>query len=594
MSLIFNPRGQWKDNSGNIVSAGTLTIYANKTTSKISVFSDAGLSIQQSNSYELDASGRTRNDLFFKGTVSIQLSDSAGAQIRIDDDIQGSAVSSEIQAEDYTTFALAVTAAAGKELVISTNQVIDSNITLSGLTLRFVQGGNLDPNTGIVVTLNCNIVAGNFEIFDKTAAGTFAGRFTRYIISAAWFGLDPANTKTDNDLALTAMKTALPDGSAILIGTGNHNITQFQWPNKVWHVRGMSVGNTSALGTGTRITGDGTGTTVWGMTTTQAASGSSLGDIQIQCADATTDIAIQLGCADGNMHLENIFCNPKAGASPFTAGGTGLCVIDGNTNTFSNMTCYGSNFGVDVNPTGARKVYQNLFTNVVGASVGTTGTAFNIRGDSTSCDDLTAFNCTANGGNKALVISANVIRIKVMDFWEEATAGSSPVSLSDAGIDSTFINCKNWRSTATVTYGASANVINSNDAASETVYQFNRDVTVNRNLTVAGTMGVTGVSTMGSVVASNFVDFTSESSTPADPSLGVRVYSASGGGDLRGKFAGTSNNRIIAKDRAADTYTITGTPAGTVDVNVTTPNLTTTTEVLASLILTLQAEGVIA
>lgn len=91
-------------------------------------------------------------------------------------------------AENYDTFALAVAAAAGKELVISTNLGIAANITVSGLTLRFIQGGNLDPNTTITATLNCDISAGNFEIFDATAAGTIAGNFAHKPINPMWFG----------------------------------------------------------------------------------------------------------------------------------------------------------------------------------------------------------------------------------------------------------------------------------------------------------------------------------------------------------------------------------------------------------------------
>lgn len=103
--------------------------------------------------------------------------------------IGDTAVSSNIFfAENYDTFALAVAAAAGKELVISTNLVVASNITVADLTLSFIRGGNLDPNTGITITLNCPIIAGNYEIFDSTAAGTITGDILVDFVVPYWWG----------------------------------------------------------------------------------------------------------------------------------------------------------------------------------------------------------------------------------------------------------------------------------------------------------------------------------------------------------------------------------------------------------------------
>jgi len=89
---------------------------------------------------------------------------------------------------NYSTFSDAVTAAAGKELVVDNNNVIASNITVSGLTLRFVEGGNLDPDTSITVTLNCHIMAPPIEIFDSTAAGTIDGSPIVDVYYPQWWG----------------------------------------------------------------------------------------------------------------------------------------------------------------------------------------------------------------------------------------------------------------------------------------------------------------------------------------------------------------------------------------------------------------------
>lgn len=92
-------------------------------------------------------------------------------------------------AENFADFATAVTAAAGKELVISTNIVVAANITVADVTLRFIRGGNLDPNSGITVTLNTAIIAAvDHEIFDSTAAGTITGNFDVDRLYPDWFG----------------------------------------------------------------------------------------------------------------------------------------------------------------------------------------------------------------------------------------------------------------------------------------------------------------------------------------------------------------------------------------------------------------------
>src|SRR3990167_3876135 len=79
-------------------------------------------------------------------------------------------------AENYSTLALAATAAAGKTLVITTAIASDS-ITLSGLTIDIKQGGYLNANTGETITINCPFKAGNYKIFN--GAGSVAGTFGR-------------------------------------------------------------------------------------------------------------------------------------------------------------------------------------------------------------------------------------------------------------------------------------------------------------------------------------------------------------------------------------------------------------------------------
>lgn len=106
-------------------------------------------------------------------------------------------------AENYATFALAVAAAAGKELVISTVITVSSPETVSDLTLRFIQGGRLDPDTAIILTLNCDIKAGEFKIFG--GAGTVTSTASvLFEILPEWWGLAVGSSPAVNTASIIA------------------------------------------------------------------------------------------------------------------------------------------------------------------------------------------------------------------------------------------------------------------------------------------------------------------------------------------------------------------------------------------------------
>lgn len=88
-------------------------------------------------------------------------------------------------AKNYSTLALAVAAAAGKELVISTTITVSADITISNVTLRFVLGGKLSVNTTKTVTNHGEVIAGNYNIF--TGAGTVVGKFGGSELNVLWF-----------------------------------------------------------------------------------------------------------------------------------------------------------------------------------------------------------------------------------------------------------------------------------------------------------------------------------------------------------------------------------------------------------------------
>lgn len=129
----------------------------------------------------------------------------------------------QFRAEEYDTFANAVTAAAGAELVISTNIVVSSNTTVSGMTLRFLEGGNLDPDTGVVITLETTPEAGWYEIFDSSAAGTIVFGADHRYAKADWWGLDETGV-VGAETSIVKGMTALSGKGRLDIGPGNYTL----------------------------------------------------------------------------------------------------------------------------------------------------------------------------------------------------------------------------------------------------------------------------------------------------------------------------------------------------------------------------------
>lgn len=208
---LINPYQTWRDDSGNAVANGTLTIFDNGTAvKKEEVYSDEALTTTQSNPYTLDAYGRSKGDIRFQGLVTVQLKDADGASIRTIDNVRSlEPPSSKVfYTSDYTSFSAAVTAAAGAELVVDSNNVIDGNITVSGLKLRFVEGGDLDPNTGVTVTLNCRITANKYQqIFTGAGDVTGAMLVDHIGLPVTWWGADTTGASA-SDAAFTDARTA--------------------------------------------------------------------------------------------------------------------------------------------------------------------------------------------------------------------------------------------------------------------------------------------------------------------------------------------------------------------------------------------------
>ncbi|MBL4664274.1 MAG: hypothetical protein JKY22_12150 [Flavobacteriaceae bacterium] len=92
------------------------------------------------------------------------------------DSIQGSASTNNwFFAENYSTFALAVAAAAGKTLFISSVIAPGATETVAGLTIVILEAGAINPTTGITITLNCTVHNWSQSQTVFGGAGTIAG-----------------------------------------------------------------------------------------------------------------------------------------------------------------------------------------------------------------------------------------------------------------------------------------------------------------------------------------------------------------------------------------------------------------------------------
>ncbi len=93
-------------------------------------------------------------------------------------------------------------------LLISNQQDVTADVTVPAtITLKFLRGGSLNTSTGKTVTMNGQIDAGLYQIFE--GAGTIVfGVGSVGVVHSEWWGADPTNT-TDSITALQAAVDAI-------------------------------------------------------------------------------------------------------------------------------------------------------------------------------------------------------------------------------------------------------------------------------------------------------------------------------------------------------------------------------------------------
>lgn len=81
MARLFNPGTVFRDTADNPAAGGTVTFYANGTTTLQAIYSDAALSVQASNPLVLDSDGTFPHDVFGSGTYTVLIKDANGSTL---------------------------------------------------------------------------------------------------------------------------------------------------------------------------------------------------------------------------------------------------------------------------------------------------------------------------------------------------------------------------------------------------------------------------------------------------------------------------------------------------------------------------------
>lgn len=220
-SLTPSPKMQFLQD-GEPLAGGKVWTYEAGTTTPLATYTDSTGGTPNANPVILDAQGRASiwldSATLYKFVVldandvdTDQGGDNIGA-----DGFTGSGsgaigrtvqarLREEIYASDYSTFAQAVTAAAGKNLVVNTTISVTTNVTIpTTVTLKVNRGGLLSLSSAVTLTINGAIDAGFYKIFqfaDATATVVTADPAqwdsasnslnAHFAIRPDWFGAVP-------------------------------------------------------------------------------------------------------------------------------------------------------------------------------------------------------------------------------------------------------------------------------------------------------------------------------------------------------------------------------------------------------------------
>jgi len=286
---------------------------------------------------------------------------------------------------DYTDLPTAITAIGATEatLLISTQIAVTDNATIpSTMTLKFLRGGSFTITTAKTVTINGQVDAGLYQIFEGAGTVAFGVGTVKYSYPE-WWGAVRDGT-TDDATALNSAYTAADGAKATLfLSSGTYAFeSQLSWDNyptrdgcsvegqgrflttllKNGNFVGIKIASYAATYEGFSVTGNGH---PYGSRCYYTGSG----------ADVNTGIQIYYGA---QIRMKDVYVGHH--------GNHGILVESGNGGLFEEVFCW-TNCGSGikfVSGTGLYSASTNAWMfNVVGCNANGTASVGQVFGDGT-------------------------------------------------------------------------------------------------------------------------------------------------------------------------------------------------------------------
>lgn len=222
LSYLAGAGWQFFNNNGVPLAGGKLYTYAAGTTTPQATYTSMAGNIAQTNPIILDSAGRVAEEIWLTigQSYKFKLATSSDVEIWTKDNITGIADFPVIFTSQYTTFAAALSAAAGKTLVVDSQVVLTDDLTLpTTVGIDVAYGGGFTIPTTKVLTINSPFSAGLYRVFTCVGTGSVKFGYGSIVsVFPSWWGFT-ANSSTTvgnassalNKAAIVAAYKSLPD-----------------------------------------------------------------------------------------------------------------------------------------------------------------------------------------------------------------------------------------------------------------------------------------------------------------------------------------------------------------------------------------------
>jgi uncharacterized protein YjbI with pentapeptide repeats len=245
LSYLAGAGWQFFDNNGIPLSGGKLYSYAAGTTTPQTTYTSMAGNIAHTNPIILDSAGRVAEEIWLTIGQSFKftLATSTNVEIWTKDNITGIANFPVIFTSQYATFAEALSAAAGKTLVVDSQVVLTANTVLpTTIAIDVAYPGGFTIPNGTTLTINSVFSAGLYRVFTCVGTGVVKFGYGSIVsVFPSWWGFT-ANAATTvgtvssalNKAAINYAYKSLPD-TVGNYGTGSSGGT-VQFPSGTFYV----------------------------------------------------------------------------------------------------------------------------------------------------------------------------------------------------------------------------------------------------------------------------------------------------------------------------------------------------------------------